>query len=178
MKVCSKCKIEKDLNQFSKDKYKKNGLCSWCKACAKAHSKEYYQENVEQRKACGKGHRQENPGYYKDYSKKWRQNNRDKFKVYGKNFRRDNRGKCAAYTRKRKAVKLQRTPRWLTPKQEQQIVDFYINCPKGMVVDHIIPLQGKYVSGLHHPDNLQYLTKLDNESKGNRCPEIDDKFVS
>ena len=65
-------------------------------------------------------------------------------------------------------AKLQHTPKWLTKEQEQQIKDFYINCPKGMAVDHIYPLQGKYVSGLHHPDNLQYLTRSENSSKNNR----------
>jgi len=35
------------------------------------------------------------------------------------------------------------------------------------VVDHIIPIQGKTISGLHHPDNLQVLTARDNSHKGN-----------
>lgn len=44
---------------------------------------------------------------------------------------------------------------------------FYINCPKNKVVDHVIPLLGKLVSGLHVKWNLQYLTPKQNGKKGN-----------
>lgn len=72
------------------------------------------------------------------------------------------------YCNKRRSVKLNSSPKWLTNKQLQEIKDFYINCPKGYVVDHIIPLQNKDVQGLHVPWNLQYLTRSENSSKFNR----------
>ena len=35
-------------------------------------------------------------------------------------------------------------------------------------VDHIIPMQGKYISGLHVENNLQILKRSENRSKGNQ----------
>ena len=64
-----------------------------------------------------------------------------------------------------RARKLKATPKWANMKK---IRDIYLNCPKGFEVDHIIPLKGKTVSGLHVENNLQYLTKSENCSKGNK----------
>lgn len=59
----------------------------------------------------------------------------------------------------------QKTPSW---SDLEAIKEFYRNCPEGKQVDHIVPLNGENVSGLHVLENLQYLSKEDNLSKSNK----------
>lgn len=63
----------------------------------------------------------------------------------------------------KKAIK-QRTPLWADTKA---IVEMYKRCPEGEQVDHIVPLRGQFVSGLHVANNLQYLTPTENRRKSN-----------
>jgi len=86
-----------------------------------------------------------------------------------------NPGVVNAKTARRRSAKLHRTPFWLTKEQKKQIKEFYIVaalisglCPEPMEVDHIVPLQGKNVSGLHVPWNLQILSESDNRKKKNK----------
>lgn len=65
-----------------------------------------------------------------------------------------------------------RTPKWLSEEQIEQIGDFYVEAQRlskatGIKhsVDHIIPLLGKRISGLHVPWNLQILTLKANQNK-------------
>jgi hypothetical protein len=60
--------------------------------------------------------------------------------------------------------KEQAIPIWA---DETAIISFYKNCPEGHHVDHIIPLNGKYVCGLHVINNLQYLPAAENLGKSN-----------
>ena len=111
----------------------------------------------------------------KENSKEYRSKNidtvRDKCKIY----RRSNRDKIVALMAKRRARKLNATPKWLTEDDYNAIKDFYTEAQRltletgiDHVVDHIHPLLGEFVCGLHVPWNLQILTKSDNCSKGNR----------
>ena len=86
--------------------------------------------------------------------KRWQQNNRDKVRLKNANER---------------ANKIQRFPKWA---DKELIKEFYLNCPEGYHVDHIIPLRGRDVSGLHVIENLQYLPAKENMSKGNRYEPI------
>lgn len=66
---------------------------------------------------------------------------------------------------KRRAAKLQRTPKWA---DKLKISEIYLECPKGYHVDHIVPLQGDLVCGLHVDNNLKPIPAKDNLSKGNK----------
>ena len=70
-------------------------------------------------------------------------------------------GRTSSY----RASKINRTPEW---SDNVKLKEIYKNCPSGMHVDHIIPLNGELVSGLHVPENLQYLTPEENTSKYNK----------
>jgi 5-methylcytosine-specific restriction endonuclease McrA len=89
----------------------------------------------------------------------------------------DNPAKHLARTRKRQASKLQRTPAWLTSENHSLMADYYqmakeleLIFPWKQHVDHILPLQGKLVSGLHTPLNLQILSEASNLQKSNKTP--------
>lgn len=64
-----------------------------------------------------------------------------------------------------KANKIQRTVSW---SELEDIRAFYNKCPNGYHVDHIVPLNGELVSGLHVLNNLQYLPAAENCSKNNK----------
>ena len=91
--------------------------------------------------------------------------------LYGKN----NVAKARAWSRKYQAAKLQRAPKWLDADDLWMIEQAYALAVLrtemtgfSWHVDHIIPLQGKRVSGLHVPTNLQVIPAKANMQKNNR----------
>jgi hypothetical protein len=97
--------------------------------------------------------------------KEWADSNRDKENARWRKWYSQNRKERYLQTQFEKAEKLKRMPSWA---DKDAIAEFYRNCPDGHHVDHIVPLRGKNVSGLHILENLQYLPARDNMSKGNR----------
>lgn len=98
----------------------------------------------------------------------WQINNRDSTARGFRQWAKNNSSKIVAKGARRRATVLQRTPSWLTDSDWETINFFYDCCPTECHVDHIIPLCGETVTGLHVPNNLQWLPKEINMAKGNR----------
>lgn len=123
-------------------------------------------------------------------AKRWRDKNKDKIKffndnavisperikAYKKKFYDENTGKCREWNRRRK--NRIRNADYLSAADRLEIEGFYLFCKifKGFEVDHIIPLYGKQISGLHVPSNLQILTAEQNRSKRNNWSEENGGF--
>jgi len=71
-----------------------------------------------------------------------------------------------ALNRKYELAKQNRVPPWANLERIEAI--YQEAATKGLTVDHVIPLRGKLVSGLHVENNLQLLTKSENSKKGNK----------
>lgn len=138
---------------------------SACVPCSKVRALRWKHSNRElsrQSSARTKRRAREEGTYWEDPSKV--KQARDKWK-------RANAGKVNAATAKRRASKLQATPSWVSTKD---IEGFYIMAKRlsdclGVPhhVDHIAPLNGKGVCGLHVPWNLQVIPAIQNLRKGN-----------
>ena len=74
------------------------------------------------------------------------------------------KGYARFHSRLREIAEIRQRPIWANLKK---IMEIYVNRPEGYHVDHIIPLRGKTVSGLHVESNLQYLPALENMKKHN-----------
>jgi hypothetical protein len=159
-KICTECKVEKPKSEFYlvvKPTYMSHR--PKCKPCYNEIAMKRHAEKPrtkEQNRAASADFRKMNPGYTKESSKQ---------------FRLKHPGRVRASNALHKAYKVNATPKWLTKDQRKQIQSIYVNCPKGYHVDHIIPIRGREVRGLHVPWNLQYLPALENIQKQNKIIE-------
>ena len=135
-----------------------------CKSC---YNKQYRSINGLKIDAQNLAWQKANLERFNAKKKEWDLANPEKVKETKRLYVSRNLHLYRAHCAKRRAAKLQRTPPWANLKD---IKRFYMNCPEGMEVDHIIPLQGETVSGLHVLKNLQYLTPEQNRSKHNDFP--------
>lgn len=166
----------------------KSGHCI-CDACKEFNKKgpvtdeqrAYYAEwRRQNREKCASYNRKwinENKEQRKEIVESWRSRNPENVKAInaraGKKWAANNPGKRMASVRARQLSKIQRTPRWA---DLQEIARIYEECARVTVesgvkheVDHIYPLQGETVSGLHVHQNLQIITRTQNRSKGNKA---------
>lgn len=154
-KVCTTCKELKRLCDYSPRKGRPLGVHYSCKVCLAKKAKiarvtkVYSEEEREVARVRAALWRQENPVRNKKIKSDWR-----KLNLHVK----------SAANARRRTAKIKRTPSWVTGDLLAQIENFYwlardLKAITGedYHVDHIIPLQGKTVCGLHVPWNLQVL---------------------
>lgn len=159
-KICRGCLKEKPFSQFKTDSRLRSGIASQCKVCLTKKSKQWRLRNL--KRSLEKA---------KEYKKK----NKVKIRKITRRYVNKNRAMITCFNAKRRAAKLQRTPKWLTKEDFVCIQRIYRKAQAatkriGVLyhVDHIYPLQGRKVSGLHVPGNLQILTAEENVRKNNK----------
>ena len=111
----------------------------------------YYAKNRERLIAAAGSRQRADPAAAAERARKWR---------------RTNLPVDAATRARRRAEQDNRTPAWA---DLESIRAIYVEAAaRGLEVDHIIPLRGRNVSGLHVEANLQLLSRPENIRKGNR----------
>lgn len=182
MKFCKYCNSYLPKSEFNTRKASPDGLGYKCKSCEKiyrearpAHRKKLRKANYEKNKTH---ERAKSLAYYRDNRSdciEKHSNYMARTKGKQKVYRKKNKALTIANTARYRAAKDKRTPPWLTEEHKEQIKAFYVKCEliqkeTGVPhhVDHIIPLRGEAVSGLHVPWNLQILSAAENIAKGNR----------
>lgn len=107
----------------------------------------------------------------KQYTAEWRARNPDKVKAHKRKFQEENRAHRSFYERTREATKAKATPPWAdldAIKGMYELCGIFRRAGLDLHVDHIIPLKGRSVCGLHVAENLQLLHATANMQKKNR----------
>lgn len=157
-------------------KYTKSGGCI---ICARSAVDKYAKANPDKVKACKKNWDKRNKDHVLAYSRayapkqaEWVKNNYDKAKKASAEWTKRNPEKGAAKSTRYRLSKQNRTPAWADLDKIEEIYRLSAELTKQTKipheVDHIIPIQGELVSGLHVPENLQVLTKSANAAKSNK----------
>jgi hypothetical protein len=180
-KTCCKCKQDKDASLFYANKRMKDGLNTYCIACHKADNVARKARNraqpdfKEAELAYKKTYRERTVAKRATYMEQWRQENCQHVSQYSKKYRDNNKAKYAYLCQKRKIDLLARTPQWLTTDDFWMMEEAYMLAALRTEmfgvphhVDHVIPLRGKLVSGLHVPTNLRVVTWKENQRKTNK----------
>jgi len=153
----------------------------------KAYAAAYYQAHKERARELQRAWQKANPDRVREYGASYRSKYPDKcaerhalarkrellkYRARNSAWNKANPDKKAFYCATRRANLLKQTPAWA----DQNIIKEYYELAlilsrmsgESIVVDHIIPLRGRGVRGLHTHDNLRLITKEANSYKGNR----------
>jgi len=192
-KKCSSCDKIKPLDAFFKSKGGRYGVEATCKQCnairlqdwqgrnrdkCRSYQQKYVSKNKLKAREMTENWRKKNKAHTSEYSRTYRLDNLEEVKERYKEWAKNNKARVAAHNAARNACKIQRTVGWGNKEKIREIYNaaaaFKFFNPFGRhCVDHIIPLRGKCVSGLHVEENLQVMTGVENNQKYNKFEDCD-----
>jgi len=200
LRKCKTCSLEatteEDLELFVKDSSMLYDRSNTCKTCRQTERRErditnkehnakraanWYQENLEERRAYGKRYNIEHNTERKAYRKQYREDNKEELARQNVEYHQKNPEKLKARSAKYRAAKRFQTPE-LTANEKYKIQLLYkiaLNIEKqtsvAMHVDHIVPIAK---GGLHHPLNLRVITTEENLSKSDELPTLSAELIA
>lgn len=170
--------IAAGLKRYMPDKPCSNGHISErlvkgpCVECHRLYAARYRSEHRELCREASKRHRESDPGRWSQTVKRYRAKNRERYLENCKAIDAKRKAAHAASERAREAKKLRATPSWVDKAALRRV---YEECRDKVLrtgirhqVDHIVPLRGKNVCGLHVPWNLRVIETAENQKKSNK----------
>lgn len=184
-KVCSKCKENKKLSDFSRSYKTKTSLMAHCKTCAYEYKKKWLKS--EKGRTCTKKNNSSEAA--KKAQQKYRQS--DKYKArYKELYSKKTRERNAKWREANPGKNAKTCRKWRQKNKEhfKQLIEnkrlklklaalgkYYSYMQKlektiraqGLSMDHIVPINGKEICGLNVPWNVQVISEQENRSKNN-----------
>jgi hypothetical protein len=183
IQICRKCNQAKPIEEYQFHRVSGKHYQT-CRRCRQLQSYAWAAKNKDKHNASQRKWRKKNP------DREWKLRNPEKAREslnkaarewvkrnpeYHRNHYLANKAMYVANRARRRALQDSATPNWLTAVNKAQIQEMYdiakareMQTSVEYHVDHIIPINGKSVSGLHVPWNLQVITAKENLRKGNK----------
>lgn len=142
----------------------------------KARTRKWYAANKERATAYHKAYRalkrEEKKAYFRKYYEENADHLKARAKVNGVLWCSRNPAASRAKSMRHTAAKQRATPKWANHEEIDRVYEECVRVEQQTGVqhhvDHVVPLQGKTVSGLHVEYNLQIMPGRENQSKGAR----------
>lgn len=150
-----------------------------CIVCSSERGKQWRKNNKDRVKRRDALYYQKYKPKKIEYANEYRNKFPERVALSCKNWRANNKHKRAHNEQRRQAAKISATPGWLSKSDYDWMDKIYYQAQFSsskysidINVDHIIPLRGKNVCGLHVPWNLRLVSRSYNSSKNNTCDDV------